>query len=136
MCEYYTGADPILYESRTRSIRISGVLTSIRLENLVWDTLTEMAADEGVSTNALITQLYEEVGVPRGECSNFASFLRVTCLRYLSRRAALTAEFITEKKLVRASGDPHVIAQGNNQGSEIDNQRRNVVLGHPMSESS
>jgi predicted DNA-binding ribbon-helix-helix protein len=120
MCEYYTGADPILYESRTRSIRISGVLTSIRLENLVWDTLTEMAADEGVSTNALITQLYEEVGVPRGECSNFASFLRVTCLRYLSRRASLTKDFLTPKKQLPASGDPQQIARDSRQGDHHD----------------
>lgn len=89
MCEFYTGADPILYESRTRSIRIDGVLTTIRLENLVWDTLVKMAEDESTSTNALIAQLYREVYALRGECPNFASFLRVTCLRYLERRLSL-----------------------------------------------
>lgn len=84
MCEYYAGADPILYESRTRSIRIDGVLTSLRLENLVWDTLAKMAEAEGSSTNTLIAQLYREVLSRRGECPNFASFLRVTSLRYLN----------------------------------------------------
>ena len=43
MCEYFVKADPILYEQRTRSIRIRGMLTSIRLENTVWDVLAEMA---------------------------------------------------------------------------------------------
>ena len=43
MCEYFVKADPIQYEQRTRTIRIHGVLTSIRLENMVWDILAEMA---------------------------------------------------------------------------------------------
>ena len=85
MCEYFVKADPILYEQRTRSIRIRGMLTSIRLENTVWDVLAEMAEDEGCTTNALICTLHDEILDHRGEVSNFASFLRVTSLRYLRR---------------------------------------------------
>ncbi|NDC60465.1 MAG: aryl-sulfate sulfotransferase [Betaproteobacteria bacterium] len=85
MCEYFVKADPIQYEQRTRSIRIRGMLTSIRLENTVWDVLAEMAEDEGCTTNALICQLHDEIMDHRGEVSNFASFLRVTSLRYLRR---------------------------------------------------
>jgi predicted DNA-binding ribbon-helix-helix protein len=86
MCEFFVKADPILYESRTRSVLIHGVLTSIRLENLMWDTLARMAHDEGKSTNALIAAFHDEILQYRGEMQNFASFLRVTCLRYLQRR--------------------------------------------------
>lgn len=85
MCEYFVKADPILYEQRTRSVRIRGMLTSIRLENTVWDVLAEMAEDEGCTTNALICTLHDEILQHRGEVSNFASFLRVTSLRYLRR---------------------------------------------------
>jgi predicted DNA-binding ribbon-helix-helix protein len=85
MCEYFVKADPIQYEQRTRSVRIRGLLTSIRLENTVWDVLAEMAEDEGCTTNALICQLHDEILDHRGEVSNFASFLRVTSLRYLRR---------------------------------------------------
>jgi predicted DNA-binding ribbon-helix-helix protein len=85
MCEYFVKADPIQYEQRTRSVRIRGMLTSIRLENTVWDVLAEMAEDEGCTTNALICQLHDEILDHRGEVSNFASFLRVTSLRYLRR---------------------------------------------------
>jgi predicted DNA-binding ribbon-helix-helix protein len=84
MCEIYSKADPILYESRTRSIRMRGVLTTIRLENLFWEVLTEMAARESVTTNQLVAKLHDEVVAWRGESVNFASFLRVCCLRYLS----------------------------------------------------
>lgn len=86
MCEFFVKADPIQYEQRSRTVRVHGVLTSIRLENMVWDTLAEMAEDEGCTTNALIAQFHDEILAHRGEVPNFASFLRVTCMRYMRRR--------------------------------------------------
>jgi len=86
MCELYVKADPILYESRSRSLRIGGVVTTLRLENQFWDILTQIAAADGMATNQLITKLYEEVMDYRGEVVNFASFLRVSCTRYLSQK--------------------------------------------------
>ncbi len=90
MCEFFVKADPILYEQRTRTIRIHGVLTSIRLENMVWDILAEMAAAEGCTTNALIVQFHDEILAHRGEVPNFASFLRVTGMRFLRRKLVET----------------------------------------------
>ncbi len=87
MCEFFVKADPIQYEQRSRTVRIHGALTSIRLENMVWDILAEMAEAEGRTTNALISLFHDEVLAHRGEVPNFASFLRVTCMRYLRRRA-------------------------------------------------
>ena len=84
MCSVYVQADPIQYEARTRSIRISNVVTTIRLENLFWDVLAEIAAREGKTTNQMIATLYEELSVLREDNRNFTSFLRVCCLRYLS----------------------------------------------------
>lgn len=86
MCELYVKADPILYESRTRSLRIRGVVTTVRLENQFWDTLGEIAAVDGMTTNQLVTKLYEEVMDYRGEVVNFASFLRVSCIRFHAQR--------------------------------------------------
>ena len=83
MCEFFVKADPILYEQRSRTMRIHGALTSIRLENMVWDILAEMAQEEGRTTNALISTFHDEILAHRGEVPNFASFLRVTCMRYL-----------------------------------------------------
>lgn len=88
MCEFFVKADPIVYESRSRTIRIHGALTSIRLENTVWDTLAEMAEAEGRTTNSLIALFHDEILAHRGEVPNFASFLRVTAMRYLRRRLA------------------------------------------------
>ncbi len=90
MCEFFVKADPIQYEQRSRTVRIHGVLTSLRLENMVWDILAEMAAAEGCTTNALISLFHDEILVHRGEVPNFASFLRVTCMRHLRRVAGAT----------------------------------------------
>ncbi len=105
MCEYFVKADPIQYEQRSRTVRIHGVLTSIRLENLAWDTLAEMAEEERCTTNALIVQFHDEILAHRGEVPNFASFLRVTCMRYLRRK--LTE---AERELDRRGGDGEVAA--------------------------
>ena len=88
MCEFFVKADPIQYEQRTRTVRIHGVLTSLRLENMVWDILAEMADAEGCTTSALIALFHDEILAHRGEVPNFASFLRVTCMRHLRRVAA------------------------------------------------
>jgi predicted DNA-binding ribbon-helix-helix protein len=89
MCGIYINADPIPYESRTRSLRIHGVITTVRLENLFWDVLHEIAGREGMTTSQFAVKLYDELIALRGEMpTNFASFLRVCCLRYLSMREA------------------------------------------------
>jgi predicted DNA-binding ribbon-helix-helix protein len=85
MCEYFVKADPIAYEQRTRTLRIHGVITSLRLENMAWDILAEMAEGEGCTTNHLIVTFHDEIMAHRGEVPNFASFLRVTCMRHLRR---------------------------------------------------
>lgn len=88
MCEIFVKADPTLYEARSRSIRLHGVVTSIRLENLFWETLEEIATRDGMTTSQLIAKLYDELIAYRGRIDNFASFLRVCCLRYQSLMAA------------------------------------------------
>lgn len=93
-------ADPIQYEQRSRTIRIHGVLTSIRLENMVWDILAEIAEEEACTTNALIAKFHDEILAHRGEVPNFASFLRVTCMRYLRRRLTASERAAAAHKLV------------------------------------
>lgn len=84
MCKIFIGADPALYETSTRSLRLHGVVTSIRLEALYWQVLAEIGRRDGMSVNQLITKLYDEIIEARGEIDNFTSFLRVCCLRYQS----------------------------------------------------
>ncbi len=87
MCEVFISASPESYESRTRSVRLHGVITSIRLENLHWEVLEEIGARDGLSVTQLIERLYDELVQARGAVGNFASFLRVSALRYMALQA-------------------------------------------------
>ena len=113
MCEFFVKADPIQYEQRTRTLRIHGVLTSLRLENMVWDILAEMAEAEGCTTNALIVQFHDEILAHRGEVPNFASFLRVTGMRFLRRKLmALESALPNEGGAAASPLRPKVVALG------------------------
>lgn len=83
MCEIFISADPHSYDSRTRSVRLHGVVTSIRLENLFWEVLEEIAQRDGLTVVNLIEKLYDELSQAHdAPVTNFASFLRVSALRY------------------------------------------------------
>lgn len=84
MCQVFLSADPQLWAHRARSIRLHGVATSLRLENLFWQVLQEIAARDGYSVPQLCTKLYDELLAARGSVDNFSSFLRVCCTRYLA----------------------------------------------------
>jgi predicted DNA-binding ribbon-helix-helix protein len=87
MCDIYSSTDPALYQVRTRSVRISGVVTSVRLEDRFWQILDDVAAGEGFSTGQFLGALHDEVIARRGEVGNFASLLRVVCTVYLEQQA-------------------------------------------------
>jgi predicted DNA-binding ribbon-helix-helix protein len=87
MCEIFIRADPDSYASRTRSVRLHGVVTSLRLENLYWEVLAEIGQRDGMSVTQLLERLYDELLAARGEIGNFASFLRVSALRYMALQA-------------------------------------------------
>jgi predicted DNA-binding ribbon-helix-helix protein len=84
MCNIYTSTAPERYECQTRSIRIQGMVTSVRLENEFWKILEEIAVGESCGVPQFLNTLYNEVIELRGEVSNFASLLRVVCLVYMA----------------------------------------------------
>ena len=49
MCRLFAHQPERDYKSQTRSLRIGGHCTSIRLEMSFWDTLEEIAAKENMS---------------------------------------------------------------------------------------
>ena len=60
-----------------RSVVVSGHQTSVSLENPFWDVLTQIATDQNVSLNELITE------VDRQRDGNLSSALRVYVLKKL-----------------------------------------------------
>ena len=93
MCHLFAHQPQRDYESQTRSLRIGGHCTSIRLEMAFWDTLEEIAARESMSLGKFLTALYNEVLDHHGEVNNFASLLRCSCLIDRSRSATQVQEF-------------------------------------------
>lgn len=92
MCQLFAHQPQRDYESQTRSMRIKGHCTSIRLEISFWDTLEEIASKENMPLSKFLTTLHEEVLDHHGEVRNFASLLRCSCLIYRARNVAAAAE--------------------------------------------
>jgi predicted DNA-binding ribbon-helix-helix protein len=88
MCRLFINADPDLWQTRLRSVRMEGFSTSIRLENLYWNVLEELAARDRMTLTQLLVKLYGELLEAHGKVDNFASFLRVCCGRYLMLQLA------------------------------------------------
>jgi predicted DNA-binding ribbon-helix-helix protein len=84
MCHVFASTDPALFEPATRSVRIAGVVTSLRLEAAFWRIVDDIARAAGLSTARFLSTLYDEVVELRGEVGNFASLLRVIALRWVS----------------------------------------------------
>lgn len=82
MCKLFIQADPSLWRSETHSLRIDGMVTSVRMENYFWHILEEIAQRDGMNTAQMITRLYHESIDAGHDLGNFTSFLRVCALRY------------------------------------------------------
>ena len=87
MCQMFAGQDPATYEYETRSLRLNGQSTSIRLERAFWNVLTAIAEAERLSTPQFISKLHSEVLELHGEARNFTSLLRCACLVHLDQMA-------------------------------------------------
>lgn len=103
MCKLFINADPDLWVSRTHSLRIDGMVTSIRMENTFWTVLAELAQRDGMNVPQLITRLYHESIDAGHDLGNFTSFLRVCAMRYLALQ--LSGEVPADKRVPIASLD-------------------------------
>ena len=93
MCHIYSHQPRENYETRLRSIRVNGVVRSIRLEAIYWRYIDAIAEEEGLTTGAFISDLHDEM-VTRGESGNFTSLLRCSVLLYL-RKHHVPLEMVT-----------------------------------------
>ncbi|MCV9963184.1 ribbon-helix-helix domain-containing protein [Pararhizobium sp. BT-229] len=86
MCKVLTVQSPERFAKVSRSVRISGHSTSVRLEAAFWQVLEDIAKMEGLSTSKLISELSCEALGRLGGMSNLASMLRTVCLLYQEER--------------------------------------------------
>ena len=81
MCSLFSSLDPQDFAFQTRSVRLSGHATSIRLEAAFWAMLDDIAQVQNVPMGRFLSRLHDEclglqsVQKPDGQ-QNFASMLR------------------------------------------------------------
>ncbi|MBU4530420.1 MAG: ribbon-helix-helix domain-containing protein [Hoeflea sp.] len=97
MCQLFVGADPALWENDTRSLRLEGMATSVRLEAFFWSVLEDIGVRDQLSVSQLLQRLYRESLDEGHDLDNFASFLRVCCGRYLALQ--LSGEVPTDARI-------------------------------------
>jgi predicted DNA-binding ribbon-helix-helix protein len=84
MCKMFASLPVETFTSETRSVRLGGHATSIRLEQAFWSILEEIAGAQGVSLPKFLTKLHDEVLEGSEARRNFASLLRCACLTYVA----------------------------------------------------
>ncbi|MDI4641963.1 ribbon-helix-helix domain-containing protein [Rhodoblastus acidophilus] len=85
MCHFFASQNPDSYAFETRSIRLNGQSTSIRLEKIFWRILEQIARTQDMSVPRFISTLHGEILGLWGEVANFTSHLRCICLVALER---------------------------------------------------
>jgi len=101
MCQIFASIPREKYGYQSRSIRIRGHVTSIRLEAMYWQILEESAQAQEMTLAQFLSQLYDEVLKLDGEVYNFTSLLRCGCINYLNHvkgHAQTTAQLKEEAK--------------------------------------
>ncbi|WP_374817921.1 ribbon-helix-helix domain-containing protein [Brucella grignonensis] len=72
----------------SRSVRIAGHSTSVRLESAFWSTLEDIATVEGMTISSLISLLYQKAIDQHDDVPSLTSMLRTICLLYQEERSS------------------------------------------------
>lgn len=72
-----------LAQPHSRSVRLNGLATCLRLEEVYWNILTEIASFNGCSINAVLSYVDREVHLRYGGVKNFSGLVRVVCVAHL-----------------------------------------------------
>ncbi|MGL1920700.1 MAG: ribbon-helix-helix domain-containing protein [Hyphomicrobiales bacterium] len=89
MCYIYASTDPELFTPVTKSVRLSGVVSSVRLEKMFWASLEKIASEQNLTLPKFLSELYDEIVEIRGSVTNFSSQLRVIVVQYNNKQEQL-----------------------------------------------
>ena len=121
MCQLFINAKPSLWLNKTRSLRIDGMVTSIRLENYFWNILAEIAQRDLLNIPQMLSRLYHESIDAGHDLGNFTSFLRVCCLRYLALQNSGDIPLQQDIKISSLNAES-ILAREEKKFSEIDSR--------------
>jgi predicted DNA-binding ribbon-helix-helix protein len=74
------GFDMALARPLSRSVRLNGFSTCLRLEQVYWNILAEIARINTCSVSALLSYVDREVHLRYGGVKNFSGLVRVVCV--------------------------------------------------------
>ena len=87
------GVDPVildfgmtLAQSLSRSVRLNGFATCLRLEEVYWEVLSDISRLNDCSVNTLLSYIDREVHLRYGGVRNFSGLIRVVCVMHLLKR--------------------------------------------------
>ena len=72
-----------LAQPQSRSVRLNGLATCLRLEGVYWNILSAIASSNSCSINAVLSYIDREVHLRYGGVKNFSGLIRVVCVTHL-----------------------------------------------------
>ncbi|WP_408228158.1 MULTISPECIES: ribbon-helix-helix domain-containing protein [Paraburkholderia] len=83
----YCNFNTDLLKLRQRSVRLNGIATCLRLEEIYWSIIEELAREESLTVGKLISRWAMEMDLAHESTWNFTGYVRVVCVVQLMRRA-------------------------------------------------
>ncbi|MFD2643099.1 ribbon-helix-helix domain-containing protein [Pseudomonas japonica] len=77
-----------LAQPLSRSVRLNGFATCLRLENIYWAVLERIAQANGCTVNSVLSHVDREVHLRHGGVKNFSGLVRVICVVFLMNGGA------------------------------------------------
>jgi len=90
LCCILANQNPEIHRFISRSIRMGGHSTSVRLEAKFWVILDSVAENQAMRVPQLLSRIYDEALEINGDVPNFASLLRCACILYLEKPQKVT----------------------------------------------
>ncbi|MDB6145455.1 MAG: arylsulfate sulfotransferase [Pseudomonas sp.] len=78
-----------LARPHSKSVRLNGLATCLRLEEVYWDILADIARSNCCSVNAVLSYVDREVHLRHGGVKNFSGLIRVVCVAHLLKNEAV-----------------------------------------------
>lgn len=82
----------------SRSVRLNGFATCLRLEEIYWEVLSDISRINDCSINTLLSYIDREVHLRHGGVKNFSGLIRVVCVMHLLK-VARDAREVAQKQV-------------------------------------
>ncbi|MDB6051069.1 MAG: arylsulfate sulfotransferase [Pseudomonas sp.] len=78
-----------LARPHSKSVRLNGLATCLRLEEVYWGILANIARANSCSVNAVLSYVDREVHLRHGGVKNFSGLIRVVCVAHLLKTESM-----------------------------------------------